>query len=382
MGLGFLDQSLCDELREVISSSPIFYEDPQYLTQYNLCCAVMDRLDICIRKLNGYGEYPDKEEDFLIFMMFSCMIVDAVKEILCEMGEHVKSTPTFGNEDDYKFFKEIYLQSPVYNPEKDIPNDDKFFEYLRSLIFAHPFETSRPKFLKKDEKQYSPWVIVNRSVVSSFEQDLVGVRIYTNQTDKIIDLLLPFAILKDYIRSRYERIRLATKWAQKQIELSVIEYKKTKVNRNQKPIDILIEIKHILSSRYICCYSCEEVIEYLKCDLTVEENRSSVEKFRNAIISEIPEICDAVDALDNELTESIFSELFAKPANMHKLADYQLEKILVSSDEQWASIQARAFADQFAKKWVKINGAMPRAEVKLLVRTACYLERQDQKMAK
>lgn len=39
------------------------------------------------------------------------------------------------------------MNYPLNLEEKNCPSDDKFFEYFRALIFAHPFETSRPKFL-------------------------------------------------------------------------------------------------------------------------------------------------------------------------------------------------------------------------------------------
>ena len=51
---GFLNQGICRKFRETISSSPIFSYDPKYLAQYNLCCAVMDRLDTCVERLNKY----------------------------------------------------------------------------------------------------------------------------------------------------------------------------------------------------------------------------------------------------------------------------------------------------------------------------------------
>lgn len=388
---GFLDQKVCREFRETINSSPIFAYDPKYLAQYNLCCAVMDRLDTCVERLNKYGEYPDSEEEFLVFMMFACMTIDAVKEILSELGVHGKKEPIYGTEEDYKFFKKIYTESRIYNPDSDIPDDDRFFEYLRSLMFAHPFETSRPKFLKKGEKQFSPWVIVNYTALAFSEYPYsVGVRIYTNMTEDIIDLRMPFGVLKDYIKSRYERLRMAIVWARKQITLAVGDWKKTKVSRNKAPLDTLIEIDQILSSRYVRCYSCKEAITYLGCQLTMEENAVSVERFRNAIISEIPAISDAVDALDNELVEEIFDRIFARPTKMHAMAHYQLEKIFThlhdnaetyaaSSGERWALFQANAFAEQFAKKWVTIQVYdMPYCEIKLLVRTACYLERQEQ----
>lgn len=81
-----LNPSFCQSFREVINSSPIFCGEPKYMSQYNLSCAVMDRLDTCIEKLNAYGDYPESKEDFLVFMMFASMVTDAVKEILSQLG--------------------------------------------------------------------------------------------------------------------------------------------------------------------------------------------------------------------------------------------------------------------------------------------------------
>ena len=68
---GFLSETIYCELREAINSTSIFDQDKSYLAQFNLCCAVIDRLETCVRRLNQYGEYPKSEEDLLIFMMFA-----------------------------------------------------------------------------------------------------------------------------------------------------------------------------------------------------------------------------------------------------------------------------------------------------------------------
>ncbi len=51
-----LNPSFCREFCEAINASPIFCYDPTYMSHYHLSCAVMDRLDPCIEKLNTYGE--------------------------------------------------------------------------------------------------------------------------------------------------------------------------------------------------------------------------------------------------------------------------------------------------------------------------------------
>ncbi len=379
----FLDGNLCKEFRDAVNASPIFCNDPKYLSNYNLCCAVMDRLDTCIAKLNAYGDYPDSEEEFLIFMMFACMVKDAIKELLKDLGIQQPA-------DTQTYFTEAYKRSPVFNPNADIPTDDKFFEYLRSLMFAHPFETNRPKFLEKDETQYSPWVIVNRATRAFYNyNDPVGVRVYTNKSERILNIHFSFAVLKEYIRSKYAQLSLVTEWLKNEITEAEAKWKEIKVNRAQSPIEILKDIDKILSSRYETSYSIQDFVKYMECKLSIEDNRESVNKFKEAIIKCIPLLCDAVDNLDNERVEEICHTVLRHPRKMHQMAHYQLEKIFsyldekqvssYSDNEHWGLIQAQAFADEFAKKWVQIDvEAMSYLEIKLLVHVACYLERKEQ----
>ena len=390
---GFLNPSFCRDFRKAINASPIYSEDPKYMARYHLSCAVMDRLDTCIEKLNTYSDYPDSEEDFLVFMMFAAMATDAVKEILAQLGIHKKKELIYNSDEDYRYFSEAYLNSPICNPDVKAPTDDEFFEYFRSLSFAHPAETSRQKFKRQGEVQYSPWVIVNKNVMGlRGYADAVGVRIYTSLKEDILDLRISFATLKEYVRSRYERISLATIWAYEQIETVKAEWRKIKINRELSPIGILHEIDKVLEVRFERTYSVKEAMRYMECILTDESNKAAVEEYRNAIVKELSTICDAVDNLEHELAEELFYEFYKRPQQMHQMASYQLEKIFsylgdnaspnVSSDVLFGLRQAKYFSEGFAKKWVNIDvNSMSHTEIQLLVRTACYLERKEQEGA-
>lgn len=129
---------------------------------------------VVLNNLNGHAETPKTEEDFLSFVMFSCMVLDAVKHVLKQLDiEKI---------DKIDYFQNICLSKPLNIEKHKCPTDDKFFEYLRSIMFAHPFETNRPKFFMKHEIQYSPWVIANNPA-TKFRgiKDGVGVRIYSNK---------------------------------------------------------------------------------------------------------------------------------------------------------------------------------------------------------
>lgn len=235
----FLNPDVYREFRNAFNETPLFMYNEEYKTCFNLFCAVTDRLESCIEYLNGHAETPKTEEDFLSFVMFSCMVLDAVKHVLKQLDiEKI---------DKIDYFQNICLSKPLNIEKHKCPTDDKFFEYLRSIMFAHPFETNRPKFFMKHEIQYSPWVIANNPA-TKFRgiKDGVGVRIYSNKFDEIKDLIFSFDVLKKYIKSQYLLLDLATEKVKEIVSLKEIEWKKHKINRSLDYLDILKEIKDIL----------------------------------------------------------------------------------------------------------------------------------------
>ena len=98
-------------------------------------------------------------------------------------------------------------------------------------------------------------------------------------------------------------------------------------------------------------------------------------------------MCDAVERLEYEELETLLdSVVWVRPAKMHPMANYQLEKIfcylhdgISSENVYWGQMQAEAFSKEFASKWVALDTwTMSFDEIKLLTQTACYLEAQDQ----
>lgn len=380
----FLNPDVYREFRNAFNETPLFMYNEEYKTCFNLFCAVTDRLESCIEYLNGHAETPKTEEDFLLFVMFSCMVLDAVKHVLKQLDiEKI---------DKIDYFQNICLSKPLNIEKHKCPTDDKFFEYLRSIMFAHPFETNRPKFFMKHEIQYSPWVIANNPA-TKFRgiKDGVGVRIYSNKFDEIKDLIFSFDVLKKYIKSQYLLLNLATEKVKEIVSLKEIEWKKHKINRSLDYLDILKEIKDILKLRHEEYYDVETVIRYMGCKNTLKENLTSVERFKQGIIEIIPDLCDAIDSLNYEMaTEKLDYILHQRPWEMHSMANYQLEKIYcdlnetqIVSKREWALEQVELFSKEFAKKWVTIiPQEMSFDEIKLLVTVSCYLEKIEQEKEK
>lgn len=387
----YLDSTIIKAFREVINSSPIFMAQEQYRPLYNLICVFMDRIDSTIEFLNAHSDYPKSEEDFINFLVYAAILRDGINK-LYEGIFH--SDPPYVNEK--KYFTDVTYNLHPYFTAQTCPTDDYFFEYLRSMAFAHPYETSsrgtkRP-FMQRGEIHYCPWVIVNKAVAAfSGIEDGVGLRIYTKMNEEAINsIMFSFSKLKKYIARRYQCINQLTKWAKDGIADQTQQWKQIKVNKEQEPIAVFREIQSILESRFENAFSIKIAISFLECPLTDTRNEANVTIFRNAIIEVLPYVCDCVDNLDYNGMERMLDILFLRPKRMHQMANYQLEKIFSyldirseiidsNSNEHWGLIQASEFSQEFAKKWVNIDtDRMPYDEIKLLVCTACYLEAKEQ----
>lgn len=366
-------------LRDVINSSNIFYRDEELRKNYDLICAVMDRVDDSVAYIKHYQELPNEPNDILLFLMHSAIIKDAVSEILNKLG--------LGEiQENKNYFINVCKNEPLYLAEEEIPTDDKFFEYIRSLAFAHPLQTNRPKFFLKNETQYSPFIIRGTHVL---RQNNIGLYVYSNKrAPGAFTIYIPFNDLKDYIIERYNILNSLIAPALKQkIDDKEKEWRERKVNRNLQNEDILRDIKSIFESRYWETYDIDKIISLLTYPYTESQNTNNIKKIQNALIEKIPKLCDYTDDLDtNALWELVKDILDASPKNMHDGAHYEIGKIFSylnpranDMDRRWGLSMAKSFYEQFAKKWVIINfDSMECDEILLLVTTSLYLEFQEQ----
>ncbi len=384
----FLDEKLIYEFMDLINNNEIFFNKPELISLYNLICTFKDRVSSAVHYLNEHNERPKTEEDFIIYLVFACIVYDGFNKMHENLLHDIP--PYKGHK---KYFKNAKHYKEYFFNDENCPTDDVFFEYLRAMAFAHSYEVSkrgRP-FMRDKEIHYCPWVVVNNMMNFDDIQDSVGIRIYTSaDQNEIISLTFSFNSLKKYIKAIYDTFPTLISWANDIINGQNEEWKLIKINRNQENIDILREARNILESRFADYSSIDKAISYLTCEITDVSNLNNVEIFRNSIIALIPQICDAIDNLDYELMEEGLAIIYDTPRNMHQMAYYQLEKIFsylntrsehidLYSNENWGLQQAHAFSLEFAKKWVSINvSTMQYDEIKLLVAVACFLEKKEQ----
>ena len=186
----YLDESLIWDLHNVIESSDIFMREEPLKHKYNLFCAFKDRMFSAVKYLNEHSKPPKTEEEFINFLVYAAIVRDGIMKLYENLyGEK----PPFIEEK--KYFLDVRTYSEKYFSEETQPTDDDFFEYIRAMAFAHPYETSkrgRP-FLQGGEIQMCPWVIIGRPLFSQGIKNPVGIRIYSNKfEDSLLDILFSF----------------------------------------------------------------------------------------------------------------------------------------------------------------------------------------------
>ena len=390
---GFLDISLIKDFREAINSSPFFMETRKQENRYSIICAAMDRIEKAVQVLNSTQAAPDKEEGLILYLVFACMIKDGIKCLHKCFGRD-----TLSCDEDKEFFIDVRDYNGNIFSEKQFATDDTFFEYYRSLAFAHPTgKTDKRKgriFMQDGEEQCSPWVIACNSRFHFFTdlKNPIGIRIYSNKyPDGLKDIYFSFNCLQGYIKKRYDLLKELTEWAKDEIKDQEDIWKSQKIKRSDDAIETLKNAMSILESRFETAGDIEELIEYLSCETTLKRNKENVAKYRDAIKEIIPHLCDCIDKLDYDGMSNAILSVEQYPKNVHQMFYYQMEKIFnylreksdvieEGSNEQWGLIQAEEFADSFAKKWVCIKPyEMSYEEIKLLVRVACYCEWLEEK---
>lgn len=392
----YLNAELIADLRDAINSSPIFWKDEKYHSFYNQVCAVMDRLGTAVAYVNKHRYYPRNEEKFICFMALACMIVDAPKMLakkingfITSQGIPDKHKVKSSFEKDNALFKNICMEAPFNMTEKDCPTDNEFFEFFRSITFAHPYNTN--KLFKKLGNQVSPWINVHNKF-SPFMglKGFIGITMYSDLRDEDNNsnhiIKVPFNDLKKYIKTRYNELELITRWVESEIARNKEIWKAQEIVKGATPIETLYNIKQALIDQYQDTYDIDGFISYLTCNLTDESNADNVRKFRDILINRVDNIHRFVSELDYENLYEEMEIIHIRPKVMHQHAHYQLEKIFCYLNEgcdygsvYWGRQQAQEFAKEFAKKWVSIDAEnMSFEEIKLLVATACYLEYMDQ----
>lgn len=325
----------------------------------------------------------DAPTGLMTFMMFASVVKDSIERLREEFG---LSATIFdkGHPDSCKFFKNVCMGEPLSIPEEGCPTDDAFFQYFRSLVFAHPGMVTRSQgILLEGEVQYCPFIVERALKRYAYEpDDYVGVMIYSSVKERDWKTLrVRFSVLKDYLKSRYESLGLVLDKVNKKIKESTKAWKMVKVDSQLPPLDQLKFMRDEFDKR--CddwsVYETQQLIDLLECPCTLEVNQSRVKMFRQEIVDSLPALCKAFSRLDYAEYFSIVNHLTEIEVEESRKLNYTLRKIfeyLGNPDKRdWATPDIDMIAKDFVCKWVKIDQRdMPDSEIKMLLTLACYYE--------
>ena len=381
-----IDEKIYQEFRKALNATNVFGCEKEYVELYNLGYALLDRMEKCVGYINAHTMIPNSEEEFLLLMMYGSMVVDAVKLVLHLL--EVEHPYTRDSQTTYSYFADVCEEHNLILPDWKIPTDDKVWEYIRSLSFAHPFETSRAKFLKKGETQYSPAIIpyAEPQLWQTNAEPTVDVMIYSTAFPEIKHLNIPYDRIIGYIGSRYQLLSLGTEKIKQIIEEKKQEWAKQKVQVSTNPLDTLKSAAAIMESRHEET-ALGELVLLLKVQSTFEENRLQIHAYQSKIESTIPQIVTFVESLDTDGLNNYLEQILQVTKPKYGGADYQIQKIFSGlnqhadeREQKWGLKQADAFYKSCGYKWVKIDvSQMGNEEIKLLVRIACEQEAQNKK---
>ena len=388
--MAFLNKEIIRALRKTTLENKFLNHEKEYRPHINLLYAIMDRMDSCVDYLNSHAKHPKKEMDFLFFFMTCCIIDDAAQQFFLAVSKTSPnaSKATQLSNDSNHFFKETCERNNIRNvkgkKKGEFPTDEMFFKYIRSLIFAHPFETNKSSVVPDNTKQFSPFVLVDTSYLLNAQKDDIAIRIYSDDPRQEKFIHIPFNIIKAYVKYKYEQIAKITEWIRNQKSIVHSRWKQRKVDRSLPIDEMLLDARAICKERHVeYLDDIEDLYTFLTYRLTnIKHNIESVDIYRKAIVNAIPQICDAVDAIDTEELYTIPESLLF-PENIKNTSqcfDYFVSNIRLANDDTFFKIAAKIVVEETKTwGWADIDlDKMDVEEIRLLISASCYLQMQKE----
>lgn len=381
-----LNDALCDSMYSTLNDTNVFKYDEELKTKHSQVCAVLDRLRHATSWINDHQDTPvgiNAPTQLMIFMMFASLIKDSIEKLRGDFG---LSAAIFDKcrPESRKFFADVCHSDPLNIPEKECPTDDAFFQYFRSLVFAHSGKVTLSQgILHPHEIQYCPFVIEQGLKYYANEpDDYVGVMIYSTEKDRDGKTLrVRFSVLKEYLKSRYESLRLVLAKIERKIKDSHKTWSKVIVDQDLSPLEQLKFMRGEFVKRCEDCmeYEVGRMIDILEAPCSLVGNEVNVAAYRNEIKNAVPDLVqsftsfrysDFIDIVDH-FTEHEVDESLKLNYTLRKVFEYLGDK----DCREWAVRDIDMVAHDFAAKWVRIDqSVMSDAEVKMLITLACYNE--------
>ena len=381
-----LDQEICDSMFNTLNNTTIFKYDSELKVKHSQVCAVLDRLRHATSWINTHQDTPTGScapTQLMTFMMFASVIKDAIEKLREDFG---LSSVLFdkGRPESRQFFKDVCSGAPLNIQEQNCPTDDAFFQYFRSLVFAHSGKiTLSQGILRPNEIQYCPYIIEHGlKYYASEPDDYVGVMIYSTEKDRDWKTLrVRFSVLKAYLKSRYDSLGLVLATIEKKIKCCRKAWSKIVVDSSMSPLEQLKFIQGEFARRGEDWmeYEVGRLIELLEAPCSLEENQTSVAAYRKEIEDSVPRLGKCFTALDYSGFIGVVDHFAEHEVDESLNLNYRLNKIFEYLNDyerrNWATRDIEIIAQDFAKKWVRIDqNLMTDEELKMLITLACYNE--------
>lgn len=384
-----LDETVCDEMYQALNETNVFHYDEQLRKSHLQVCAMLDRLRHATAWINSHQETPRGDTApivLMVFMMFASLVKDSIERLLKSFG---LSATIFdkGHPDSRRFFAKICQEPPLSIPAADCPTDDDFFQYFRSLVFAHSAMVTKSQgILVPGEVQYCPFILkwVSKNITADAD-DCVGVMVYsTVEKRNGKELRIPFSTLKAYVKSRYESLRLVQRMVVQKISKAEKEWKTVKVDKLLSPLDQLNFMLNELETRCetAICYELQILIGLLNAPCSIEKNHDCVELFRHEILQSVPRLVDYFETSDYECFVREIENFTNAQLDGRKQINYILRKVFENLGNaemrDCAILDIETVSKAFAGRWVEIDPSMmPNNEIEMLIRVACFFQKKE-----
>lgn len=363
----YLDDTLIIKLREKINSTNIFYSFGEYEHKWNLICAVMDRVDHTISILNNKKlmNSNDIAHDTILALVYIDILLKSIKQLMKILKvKYPLST-------DATIFGKL---------GSGLGTDDKYFNYIRALAFAHPVDTTEHfDYKSKGEIKYCPYIMDDKSFG---EKGDINVRVYSSVDDTFVLESFSAVQLVQYTKIRYDLLNTLLSRIDDIIEEYITHLRSRKIV-GTTPIELLKGI--IDEAKYrkdeFLIETLEDCYSILTTPISNSYNSESVIDFRKAIEQTIPELATAYQNVDRDEIEKccLFKVLefsYHDELSGYSYAYSKVKDHLSPRHEQheihfsYAMLsELRGFTDQY----VKIDDGISLEEIQMLIDTAIYL---------
>lgn len=391
------DRTVIQKFSELLRNSKVFQFDDALSKKFRLAYVIRNRLRDAMSYLDKHCGPPKTDGELLLFMAYADNLFSAIQSLFKDVFDkkviYSYKSDNQG-EENFKFFSGTFKDAFPNVSDDKIPTDDQFFKYFRALSLAHPYETSRHKFIPNGEVHYSPFVLNNDNagLRNKNPQDLMGVMVCSNMRDDFW-IVFPYSVMKDFLISRYNTLKLVIAYIQGLLDAKKKEWESHKIDRTKSPVAIWTEVRDIYNERHQDSDPVDEVIQHLTVKLSVnhDKNVDSVAKFRTAFEDITSKVCDCVEAFDYEGAMNLINTVVDPDLpddGAYKGLNYGKEKVAEicccgdtfqdeDRDELFKS-NLDILMNSFCRKWVDVDQAkMSQKEIWLLISAAWYLEAEE-----